>query len=254
MLVKDYTSESGHWYLPDGSPAYSVTGKNGKKRASNVKDARELGLLPSVTTIIACAAKPALDVWKQQQAILAALTLPRLEGESEEDWLSRVVADSKETAKQAAERGTQIHGVIEAFYEGVYLPELPAYVRVVETAINEHFGQQLWLAEKSFAHGGYGGKCDLISRPHAHPKSDGYVIDFKTTEKDVDKLDTYFDHHMQLAAYRMGFEMPKARCAIVYVNALQNKAKLLEIPEDDLRIGWDCFSHLLSFYRVKNKL
>jgi hypothetical protein len=70
----------------------------------------------------------------------------------------------------------------------------------------------------------------------------------------VDKLDTYFDHHMQLAAYRMGFEMPKARCAIVYVNALQNKAKLIEIPEDDLRIGWDCFSHLLSFYRVKNRL
>jgi len=254
MLVKDVAAESGHWYKPNGEPAYVIQGANGKIRNTTVRDARKEGFFPSVTTIISCAAKPALDVWKQQQAVLAALTLPRLEGESEEDWLSRVVADSKETAKQAAERGTQIHGVIEAFYEGVYLPELPAYVRVVETAINEHFGQQLWLAEKSFAHGGYGGKCDLISRPHVHPKSDGYVIDFKTTEKDVDKLDTYFDHHMQLAAYRMGFEMPKARCAIVYVNALQNKAKLLEIPEDDLRIGWDCFSHLLSFYRVKNKL
>jgi len=210
--------------------------------------------VPSVTTIIGCAAKPALDVWKQQQAILAALTLPRLEGESEEDWLSRVVADSKETSKQAAERGTQIHGVIEAFYEGVYLPELPTYVRVVEKAINEHFGPQLWLAEKSFAFGGFGGKCDLISKPHYHPKSDGFVIDFKTTEKDVDKLDYYFDHQMQLAAYRHGFEMPKARCAIVYVNANENKAKLLEIPDDDLRIGWECFSHLLAFYRAKNKL
>ncbi len=253
-MKEDYASQAGHWYLPNGDTAYRIVGKNGKERNTTVKDARERGLLPSVTTIIGCAAKPALDVWKQQQAILAALTLPRLDGESEEDWLSRVVSDSKETAKQAAERGTQIHGIIEAFYEGVYIPELTAYVRVVETAINEHFGQQLWLAEKSFAHGGYGGKCDLISRPYAHPKSDGYVIDFKTTEKDVDKLDTYFDHHMQLAAYRMGFEMPKARCAIVYVNALQNKAKLIEIPEDDLRIGWDCFSHLLSFYRVKNKL
>jgi hypothetical protein len=59
---------------------------------------------------------------------------------------------------------------------------------------------------------------------------------------------------MQLAAYRQGFEMPKARCAIVYVNALQNKAKLIEIPEDDLRIGWECFTHLLAFYRAKNKL
>ena len=254
MLVKENTSESGHWYLPNGDTAYRIVGKNGKERNTTVKDARERGLLPSVTTIIGCAAKPALDVWKQQQAILAALTLPRLDGESEEDWLSRVVIDSKETAKQAAERGTQIHGVIEAFYEGVYLPELPTYVRVVETAINKHFGQQLWVAEKSFARNGYGGKCDLISRPHVHPKSEGFVIDFKTTEKDVDKLDYYFDHQMQLAAYREGFEMPNARCAIVYVNANENKAKLLEIPDADLRIGWECFSHLLAFYKAKNKL
>jgi hypothetical protein len=247
MLVKENTSESGHWYLPDGSPAYRIVGKNGKERNSTVKDAREHGLLPSVTTIIGCASKPALDVWKQQQAILSALTLPRLEGESEEDWLSRVVADSKETAKQAAERGTQIHGVIEAFYEGIYIPELPPYVRAVENAINEHFGSQLWISEKSFAYGGFGGKCDLVAKS-------GFVVDFKTTEKDLDKLDYFFDHQMQLSAYRMGFEMPKARCAIVYVNALQNKAKLVEIPEDDLRIGWDCFTHLLAFYRAKNKL
>jgi hypothetical protein len=247
MLVKENTSESGHWYLPDGSPAYRIVGKNGKERNSTVKDAREHGLLPSVTTIIGCASKPALDVWKQQQAILSALTLPRLEGESEEDWLSRVVADSKETAKQAAERGTQIHGVIEAFYEGIYIPELPPYVRAVENAINEHFGSQLWISEKSFAYGGFGGKCDLVAKS-------GFVVDFKTTEKDLDKLDYFFDHQMQLSAYRQGFEMPKARCAIVYVNALQNKAKLVEIPEDDLRIGWECFTHLLAFYRAKNKL
>ena len=245
--MKENTSESGHWYLPDGSPAYRIVGKNGKERNSTVKDAREHGLLPSVTTIIGCASKPALDVWKQQQAILSALTLPRLEGESEEDWLSRVVADSKETAKQAAERGTQIHGVIEAFYEGIYIPELPPYVRAVENAINEHFGSQLWISEKSFAYGGFGGKCDLVAKS-------GFVVDFKTTEKDLDKLDYFFDHQMQLSAYRQGFEMPKARCAIVYVNALQNKAKLIEIPEDDLRIGWECFTHLLAFYRAKNKL
>jgi len=248
MLVKENTSESGHFYLPNGDTAYRIVGKNGKERNTTVKDAREHGLLPSVTTIIGCASKgEGLQRWLQEQAILAALTLPRLEGESEEDWLSRVVADSKETAKQAAERGTQIHGVIEAFYEGIYIPELPPYVRAVENAINEHFGSQLWISEKSFAYGGFGGKCDLVAKS-------GFVVDFKTTEKDLDKLDYFFDHQMQLSAYRQGFEMPKARCAIVYVNALQNKAKLVEIPEDDLRIGWECFTHLLAFYRAKNKL
>ena len=247
MLVKEHASESGHWYDASGKPAYTTIGKNGKERNTTVKDARENGYLPSVTTIIGCAAKPGLDVWKQQQAILAALTLPRINGETEEDWLSRVVSDSKQTAKQAAERGTLVHGVIEAFYDGVYMPEVPVYVREVEKIIIEHFGEQLWVPEKSFANNGYGGKCDLIS-------SAGFVIDFKTTEKDLDKLDYYFEHQMQLAAYRSGFGMPSARCAIVYVNATQNKAKIVEIPDADLRIGWDCFSHLLSFYRAKNRL
>lgn len=245
--MKEHASESGHWYQIDGKPAYTTMGKNGKERNTTVKDAREHGFLPSVTTIIGCAAKPGLDVWKQQQAILAALTLPRIDGETEEDWLSRVVSDSKQTAKQAAERGTLVHGVIEAFYDGVYMPEIPIYVREVEKIIIEHFGEQLWVPEKSFANNGYGGKCDLIS-------SAGFVIDFKTTEKDLDKLDYYFEHQMQLAAYRSGFGMPSARCAIVYVNATQNKAKIVEIPDADLRIGWDCFSHLLSFYRAKNRL
>ena len=245
--MKENTSESGHWYLPDGSPAYTIIGKStGRERPTTLADARKLGLLPSVTTIINIIQKAGLDTWKQQQVLLAALTLPRLPDEPESDWLARVMQDSKATGREAAERGTHIHGIIEAFYEGVYIPELPPYVRVVESVINEHFGPQLWVSEKSFAYGGYGGKCDLIAK--------GCVVDFKTTEKDLDKLDYYFDHQMQLAAYRQGFEMPTARCAIVYVNALQNKAKLVEIPEDDLRIGWDCFTHLLAFYRAKNKL
>jgi hypothetical protein len=248
MLVKENTSESGHWYLPDGSPAYTIIGKStGRERPTTLADARKLGLLPSVTTIINTIQKAGLDTWKQQQVLLAALTLPRLPDEPESDWLARVMQDSKATGREAAERGTHIHGIIEAFYEGVYIPELPPYVRVVESVINEHFGSQLWVSEKSFAYGGYGGKCDLVSKS-------GFVVDFKTTEKDLDKLDYYFDHQMQLAAYRQGFEMPNAKCAIVYVNALQNKAKLIEIPDADLRIGWDCFTHLLAFYRAKNKL
>ena len=248
MLVKENVNEStGHWYLPNGNTAYTTIAKStGRERPTTLADARKLGLLPSVTTIINTIQKTGLDTWKQQQVLLAALTLPRLPDEPESDWLTRVMQDSKATGKEAAERGTAIHSVLEAFYEGIYIPELPPYVRAVESVINEHFGPQLWVSEKSFAKGGYGGKCDLIAK--------NCVIDFKTTEKDLDKLDYYFDHQMQLSAYRQGFEMPTARCAIVYVNALQNKAKLVEIPEDDLRIGWDCFTHLLAFYRAKNKL
>src|SRR5436190_23373532 len=48
--------------------------------ASTLRDARKLGLLPSVTNILGVITKPELTAWLQEQAVLAALTLPRLEG------------------------------------------------------------------------------------------------------------------------------------------------------------------------------
>jgi hypothetical protein len=77
MLIKEKPSESGHWYKKDGSPAYTTIGKTGE-RATTLRDARKLGLLPSVTTINGMLSKAGLDTWKQQQVLLAALTLPRL--------------------------------------------------------------------------------------------------------------------------------------------------------------------------------
>ena len=95
MIIKTADSESGHWYAQDGSPAYRIIGKNGVERNTRLTDARERGLVPSVTTISGLLAKPGLNNWLQQNVLLAALTLPRAEGESEENWLQRVMADSK---------------------------------------------------------------------------------------------------------------------------------------------------------------
>jgi len=63
-----------------------------------------------------------------------------------------------------------------------------------------------------------------------------------------------FEHQMQLAAYRQGLKMPNADCAILYVNAKQNKVKLIPITPSDLDLGWECFVRLLEFYRIRNKL
>lgn len=253
MIVKEKVQENGHWYTKDGEPAYSTEGKTGT-RPTTLRDARKLGLLPSVTTIIGQLSKAGLDTWKQQQVLLSALTLPRVATETEQEWLARVMKDSKETARKAAYRGTDIHAVIQSFYENV-LADWPPYVRIVEQTVNEYFGNQLWTSERSFAHAdGFGGKVDLSSRMDRVSGWDGAVIDFKTTEKDVDKIDTYFEHHMQLAAYRMGLDIPHARCAIVYVNAITNSVRLIEIEEEELQKGWECYWHLLKIYQIKNQL
>jgi len=80
----------------------------------------------------------------------------------------------------------------------------------------------------------------------------GFIVDFKTKDTDLDKVDVYFEMEMQLAAYREGLGVPTARCAIVFVNALTDQVKLIEIEQDRLQKGWECFEHLLRVYQIKN--
>lgn len=253
MIVKEKVQENGHWYTKDGEPAYSTEGKTGT-RPTTLRDARKLGLLPSVTTIIGQLSKAGLDTWKQQQVLLSALTLPKIATESEQEWLTRVMKDSKETGRKAADRGNAIHEVIQSFYENV-LADWPPYVRTVEQTINEHFGNQLWTSERSFAHDdGFGGKVDLSSRQDALRGWKGAVVDFKTKDIALDKVDVYFEHILQLAAYRQGLGTPEARCAIVFVNGTSNEVKLIEVEEEELQRGWECYWHLLKVYQLKNGL
>jgi len=113
-----HAAESLHWYARDGSPAYTVKAKDGSDRPTTLRDARKLNLCPSVTSIIKCAAAPGLEMWKQNQVLLAALTLQRRENEPEAAYLTRILQDSKEQAKKAAERGSAIHAAIQGHYEG----------------------------------------------------------------------------------------------------------------------------------------
>ena len=253
MIITEKVQENGHWYTKDGTPAYTTIGKTGE-RATTLRDARKEGLLPSVTTIINLLSKAGLDTWKQQQVLLAALTLPRGFKETEDEWLKRVMQDSKATGREAAERGTAIHAIIEGYFEQMYLPEKPAYLDAIDSALNNAFGSQPWLAEKSFGHHlGYGGKCDLMAKP-INGQGTGFVVDFKTKDTDLDKIDIYFEHQLQLAAYREGLNLPNARCAIVFVNGTTNQVKLVEVEESQLQKSWECFQHLLRVYQIKNNI
>ena len=253
MIIKDKQQDTGHWYTKEGTPAYTTIGKTGE-RATTLRDARKEGLLPSVTTIINLMSKPALSSWLQQQVLLAALTLPRESNEPEQEWLKRVMSDSKATGREAAERGTAIHNIIQGYFEQMYLPEKPVYLDAIDSTLKSAFGSQLWLSEKSFGHHlGYGGKCDLMAKP-MNGQGSGFVVDFKTKDTDLDKVDIYFEHELQLAAYREGLNLPNARCAILFVNGKTNQVKLVEIEEHQLQKSWECFQHLLRVYQIKNNL
>jgi hypothetical protein len=243
-----YASEAGHWYGRDGSSQYEIVGKTGR-RNTTLRDARKLGLVPSVTTIIKCAAAPGLELWKANQLMMAALTLPKRDDESEAKWLERVVHDSKETGRNAADRGSLIHAAIQGHYEGKRIePGMLAYCHGASESLAETFGADLpWVAEQSFAHPmGFGGKVDI----HC-----GIVVaDFKTKEFDDPlKKMAYDEHAMQLAAYRVGLGFPKARCANVFCSVTKpGLAVVHEWPEEDLAKGWRMFCGLLQYWTAKS--
>ena len=250
-------AESVHWYRQDGAPQYTVKAKDNSERPTTLRDARKMNLVPSVTTVMKIAAKPGLEQWKLEQMLLAAMTLPQMEGETEKSYIARIVADSKETGKQAAEMGTRIHESIEKWFSGDRNVQHVKTAETVEEQIFAHFKtpiDQDWLVERSFADSmGYGGKVDMYTEPSEHAPT-GIVIDIKSKDFGADdKVDVYDEHRLQLAAYRHGLGIPHARCANIFVSRTHPEVvKVIEWTEEDLQIGWDMFQCLLRYWNLKH--
>lgn len=245
---------SEHWYSRDGAPAYEVPNKSaGGMRPTTVRDARALGLVPSVTTVLAVKAKPNLEVWKVRQGILAALTLPRVEGEPEDAWLQRIEADSREQAKKAAEEGTRIHDAIERSFKGMYVPsEYQPHVDGVRAELARIFPTITdWVAEASFAHeDGYGGKVDL------HSPSTGIVVDFKGKDfgpEDAGKRMAY-DQNEQLGAYQRGLGFQPAEGANLFVSRTHPGLVAGHVwKADEMREGAETFACCLRLWMCIRK-
>ena len=256
LTGQDFASQAGHWYTRAGAPAYTMTGKNGKERAVTLRDARTLGLLPSVSTILRLEAKPALERWKIEQACLACMTLPRLPGEDDSAFMARALKDSQEQSRKAAERGTYIHGLIErSIPQGRCLwgdERDRAIVDAVLLRLTTLFPLYDWNPERSFASDKFGGKIDL----HGIAGDEAVVIDFKTKSKmDPEKTLAYDEHCAQLAAYAYGLGAPIARCVNFFVDT--DRPGLIVVhewstPERDK--GWMAFGHLLNLWYCRKDL
>jgi hypothetical protein len=171
-----HTAESTHWYWPDGRPAYEVPGARRQLVNPDIRHARKLGLLPSVTTVMRVFAKPALERWLRTQYVMAALTLERHPYESDEGYMHRLDEDARAWTEKRANEGTAIHKAIEQAWRGdAYDQQYAEHVSKVMHALGE-IGPD-------------------------------FVGDFKTKDTLEGKTERmlFFDEHvMQLAAYRAG--------------------------------------------------
>ena len=251
MAEKVFTSEAGHWYKPDGTPAYTYINKKGEEKNTTLREARKFGWFPSVTGIIDLQMKWGLVNWKIDQNIMSALTITRKDGETEADFVARIKEDAQAQAEKAAMWGKQIHAWVQEGFEGKP-PDANAgldYFLSAQLTLFTHCGAQNWICEKPFASIlGYGGKVDLQTAE--------YVIDIKTTDKDLANIQTWPDHAQQLAAYdaATAILVKYRKCGILYINVNTAESKLIWISSEDLQQGFECFVALLAFWKAKNKM
>ncbi len=244
-------SQSAHWYGKDGSPQYEIMGKTtGRMRPTTIRDARENGWLPSVTTVLRALAAPGLEAWKTEMACLSVLTAPRLAGEDLDAFVKRVLQDEKqqdEVAAKARDLGTAIHAAIE---EGLnnrpYDESLIAYVTPALNAING-MGRVV-ATEKIVVGQGYAGKLDALTESECLT-----VVDVKSA-KTLPKS-SWPEHKLQLAGYSKALGNTgnkRIQTANVYVSTTEPGEVFVDVHTD-----WSCtfergFKPLLSVWQWMN--
>jgi hypothetical protein len=243
--------ETGHWYSRDSRPCYQVRSKSGSMRGTTLADAKKLLLVPSVTTITSIVAKPALTNWLIEQAIHAALTMPR-GSMSEPDYITAIKTDGRASAKAAAEEGDRIHNACEAhFKRETYDGKYAKHVQTVAGVLSDLFPEVYdWRAEDSFASElGYGGRVDL------HSPSTGIVVDFKTKDGDFsDGKRLAYDQDVQLAAYQRGLKLPRNKCANLFVSRTHpGKVASHVWTTEAIDRAWDEFVCILALWKAQKK-
>ena len=232
-----------HWYDSTGKLVAQVpnASKPGELRDTTIRDARKLGLKPSVTTVQGILDKPMLNDLKVEQAIIAALNHVR-------DWspsdilINQDIGNIKDSAEQhtrfAADFGTAVHSLISDHFSGKVLSATsPLGFQAMDIAVAavEWMGQVGIVCERSeftFVNE-WAGTIDLLGRWHGIP----IIADFKTRE-DLDKTVNWYDEQpLQLSGYALGIEEPERARVSILID--RNKKGLVVHKEWPKKEKWD---------------
>ena len=245
--MKLYTPDSAHWYQRDGVPLHTVPSAKGEPRPTTLRDARKLGLLPSVTNVLGVIAKPELTAWLQEQAVLAALTLPRQPGEAEDAFAKRVVADSLTTRDGAADFGTAFHHGAERVAQSLEVDPADAiapWLRLYRDWFQANVRTLIWTERVLVSlHLGYAGTADLLIE---HPVHGPTLVDLKTQGiKPGAKAAAYKSWCYQLAAYQAALGK-RVACLNLIINSREPAA-----PVEHLWSALEVENGLSAFYAAQ---
>lgn len=253
-IARTPSVDGSHWYTAEGEAMYTVIAKgSGQPRPTTLADARKLGLLPSVTTILKALNKPALNDWLCEQTALAVLTTPRKDNEPLDAFVQRVLHDERiqdQEADAAKQLGTDMHEGLEALFRGERITdELRPWIEPAYLYLKQLQPWSKVLVEQIVVGPGFAGKVDWQGQDN-----DLLVVDFKTSKKLPEK-GSWNEHRLQLAAYARAIgdrEETLIRTANLYISTADaGKFVFHENPDwrDDYANG---FKPLLAVWQWMN--
>lgn len=262
IITKPSTNGS-HWYALDGKPVHTLPTKDGDGvRPTTIRDARKMGLLPSVTNIIGLLDKPQLTRWKMREAAKAALSVPPPQGEEPLDrFADRAIEHAMSQVTEAADLGSRIHGAIENIIRGSaeqpsaeivpYIKPVVAWMREVGIRVTH---SEIVLVNPMH---GYAGRVDaLFTWGEADAPNMG-ILDFKTKKtKADDKIEAYDEHVLQLAAYAAVHYGPKyldrVLAANLFISSTEpGRMELVKHDKGRLVEAYHAFTQMCAIWRFR---
>ena len=224
--------DSSHWYNRDGTPCYEVPNKSkpGQMRATTIRDARLLDLVPSVSTIGKIIYSASLQNWIQDQIVKAAWEIKTDHERDYYIWAGKVYEKAGEISSTAADTGSAIHKAVEEFLCGTISEQYFAWQKTFAGWWNGFYrAGDVFTSEGYIRTGfGYGGRYDLF----VVTPEDRIIIDLKTQNTKGKKFTYYRSWGRQLAAYAQPL---KATRLISVVMDSQDSSKIdsYEWPEQE---------------------
>lgn len=242
-----------HYYLPTGQPYWEVPKKDGSGvRPVTIADARKAGAYPSVTEILRVVAKPELEQWKIEQAILAALTLPRIENEPLEAFARRVAVDAEAQSQNAMSFGRRIHKALEnypALPEDEIAPFVAAAFEWMRKEVEFIHGRETVVVNREM---GYAGTFDLRCNLRGIGPA---VCDFKSQSIKNGKPIFYDDWGLQLSAYSRAVHQPGEPLPVmvsIVINSKEPGPIFCEQWKEPER-HWEAFCAAFDLWKYQKK-
>ena len=261
---------SEHYYTIDGQPRHTQPTKKGAKnptRPTNIKDAREQKLLPSVTAYTKMLASPGLERWKMSKVAETCYVSPPHPGEEMGEYVRNMLEKSKEDGMGAADLGTTIHAAIEGKTRGqeyfdhevalseersCMLSELvePAFAKLESMSLVVKKAEVVLVNDRE----GYAGTTDLVFESHIGKG----ILDWKSKRtKPEEPIFPNETHPMQLAAYWMAHFCDSfftdAICMNVYISTTEpGRVDVVKYDREQLMESYKDFLCLTRLWRRQN--